>query len=71
MTKRIGPRMADVVSYVETHPGCSALAAAEYVGPNRSRRYGYRTVHRAMSAGIVDYERKSGRIYLYPASKGE
>ena len=49
----IGPRMADVVYFVKANPRCSMLAAAEYVGPHRSRRFGYRTVHRAIARGLV------------------
>ena len=65
-TKRIGPRMADVVSFVERNPGCSMLAAAEHVGPHKSRQFGYRTAHRAIKAGIVHAIRGAGRYRLYP-----
>lgn len=45
--------MLQVVEVVKNNPGCSMLVAAEAVGPNGSRKYGYRTVHRAISAGLV------------------
>jgi len=50
---RIGPRMRDVVWLVGNNPGLSMLRAAEYVGPHGSRKFGYRTVHRAIQAGLV------------------
>jgi hypothetical protein len=40
-------------AYVREHPGCPILPVAEAVGPNGSRFYGYRTVHRAISAGLL------------------
>lgn len=64
---RIGPRMRDVVSFVTRNPGLPMLAAAEHVGPHGSRNYGYRTVHRAIDAGLV--ERRPGprgSWLLYP-----
>lgn len=53
MIKRIGPRMQDVVSYVSSHPGCVMLRAAEHVAPRGSRKFGYRTVHRTIKAGLI------------------
>lgn len=63
MAKRIGPRMLDVVRFVANHQGCAKLPAAEYVGPNRSRQFGYRTVDRAIRAGLVQAERLANRTY--------
>ena len=67
---RIGPRMHDVATYVAAHPGCPKLHAAEYVGPNGSRRYGYATVDRAIRAGLIEARQGKGNAYaLYPASR--
>lgn len=64
---RIGHRMHALASYVARNPGCTMLAAAEHVGPHGSRQFGYRTAHRAVSAGIVWAVRStSGRYRLYP-----
>ena len=52
---RIGPRMMEAVAFVAHHEGCPILPVAEAVGPNGSRNYGYRTVHRAINAGLLDY----------------
>ena len=49
----IGPRMAAAIAYVRRNPGCAILPVAEYVGPNGSRKYGYRTVHRAIKRGLI------------------
>lgn len=50
---RIGPRMAEALDYITRNPGCAILPVAEHVGPRGSRRYGYRTVHRRLEAGLV------------------
>ena len=50
---RIGPRMREALEYISEHPGCPAVDVARDVGPNGSTRYGYRTVHRCISAGLV------------------
>lgn len=54
MTARVGPRMAEAVAYVSQNPGCTMLEVAEHVGPNGSRQYGYRTVHRCIDAGLIE-----------------
>lgn len=69
MTARVGPRMRDVVAYVTTHPGCYPADAAREVGPHGSTCYGYRTVKRAVSAGLVvqrpdPNHRGRSRLYL-------
>lgn len=59
--------MSQVVSFVAAHPGRAMLAAAERVGPNGSRNYGYRTVHRAIDAGLVmTRPGPHGATLLYP-----
>lgn len=71
MAKRIGPRMLDVVSFVARNEGCAILPVAEHVGPNGSRNYGYRTVHRAADAGLIVLVRGNHayRCYLPGAAK--
>ena len=55
--KRLGPKMYAVKEYVRVHPGCTKLAAALHVAPSRYGRigvgYGYRSVNRAIKAGLV------------------
>lgn len=73
MAKRIGPKMAAVKSYVETHPGCLMIRAAEYVAPSKYGRvglgFGYDTVHRAVAAGVVRkvHGMRKGTFILVPA----
>lgn len=50
---RIGRRMVDVASFVSANPGALMISAARYVGPHGSLKFGYRTVHRAIDAGLV------------------
>lgn len=57
--------MLAAVAYVAAHPGCAILPVAEHVGPYGSRKYGYRTVHRAIDAGLISFTRISGRYFLY------
>lgn len=71
MSTRIGPRMIDAANYVLRNQGCSMLDVAQYVGPNGSTNYGYRTVHRAIDAGlIVACDSTNGRRKwdLYPGA---
>jgi hypothetical protein len=58
--------MAQLVAFVERNPGCSMLAAAEHVGPHRSRQFGYRTAHRAVARMLVHAICGAGRYRLYP-----
>lgn len=55
---RIGPRMAQVVAYVEARPECSFIDCARHVAPERFWRvglsFGYKSVHRAIHARLVD-----------------
>jgi hypothetical protein len=60
---RIGPRMQEAAEYVLHHPGCAMLPVAEHVGPNGSRNFGYRTVHRAIAAGLIRAEKTNGWNY--------
>lgn len=50
---RIGPRMMDVLEIVARYPGCPKIVPARACGPNGSLNFGYRTVDRAISAGLV------------------
>lgn len=68
MTKRIGERMQAAVDYVAAHPGCAILPVAEHVGPHGSRNYGYRTVHRAIKAGLIRATRTNG-VYCLEVAK--
>lgn len=53
-SRRIGPRMAVAVRYVAEHPGCNMQAVAKHVAPyGTGIKYGYRTVHRAIKAGLI------------------
>lgn len=61
--RRVGPTMRAAVRYVAAHPGCAILPAAEYCGPNGSRRYGYQAVHRAIRAGLLVATRRPGGRY--------
>lgn len=66
MKNRIGPRMQSLVYLVAREPGIVRLKAAKYIGPHGSTRYGYRTIARALSAGIVRLEWEGNRSRLYP-----
>jgi len=66
-TTRIGQRMIQATAYVRRNPGCAILPAAEWVGPHGSRQYGYRTVHRAIKAGLISAKIVSGRYVLTAA----
>lgn len=65
---RMGPRMRDVVWWVSRMPGCYMVVVASKVGPNGSLKYGYRTVHRAIRAGLVRKVpgKRDGTWALYP-----
>lgn len=59
--------MSDVASLVSRNPGKAMLWYAERVGPHGSRCYGYRTVWRAVNAGLVRTESGAGNArVLYP-----
>lgn len=62
----IGSKMHSVVSFVACNPGLPMLRSARYVGPNGSLKYGYRTVHRAIKAGLVYAVRGGNQTRLYP-----
>lgn len=50
---RIGSKMTAAAEFVAANPGCTKMAAADAIGPNGSRRYGYSAVDRAIRAGLV------------------
>ncbi len=56
--------MSAAADYVRENPGCAILPVARRVGPHGSTRYGYSTVHRAIRAGLIRAERRSGRYVL-------
>lgn len=66
----LGPRMYETRCYVARNPGCPILPVAEHVGPNGSRRFGYRTVHRCLSAGLLQTEQGRGCYVLTVTDKG-
>ena len=53
--------MTQAAEFVRANPGCAILPVAEAVGPHGSRNYGYRTVHRAIKAGMI---RATGGVIL-------
>jgi len=67
MATRIGPRMNEVLEHVKANPGCTKLSAALAVAPHGSTMYGYRTVDRAIRAGLIVAKRPSvyGKYALY------
>lgn len=59
--------MRAVVNFVANNPGLAMLHAVEYVAPKGSRRFGYRTVHRTIDAGLVrTVKGPRGSVLLYP-----
>lgn len=73
-SKRIGPRMRDAVAYVAEHGPCCILPVARYVGPHGSTNYGYRTVWRAVDAGLIDVRRArkgNGYVLTIPTKAGD
>lgn len=72
---RIGPKMAMVAWYVYRHPGCVKYHAAEFSAPGADMGspgvgYGYASVNRAISAGLVRAESKGSRYALYLTAAG-
>lgn len=61
--RKIGPKMEMAVSFVRQNPGCSILPVAEFVGPRKSRKYGYQIVHRAIKAKLIKAEKNTAGIY--------
>jgi len=55
--------MEEAAEYVRRNPGCAMLPVAEAVGPHGSRNFGYRTVHRAIKAGLIRAEKSNGWTY--------
>ena len=67
-TKRIGPKMLEVQAYVAAHPGCCKLPAAKAVGPKGSLQFGYRTVNRAIKAGLITAMQLPNKTYQLQAA---
>ena len=64
MKTRIGNRMIEAYLYVAAHEGCTMLPVADAIGPNGSRKYGYRAVHRAVEAQLINAEKVGSRYVL-------
>lgn len=60
----MGHRIAQAVDFVARHPNCAGIAVARAVGPHGSTRYGYRTLHRAIRAGLIQARKVAGRYTL-------
>ena len=60
-------RMIAAAAFVRANPGCAILPVAEAIGPHGSRQYGYRTVHRAIRAGMIRATIKGG-VYSLTAA---
>ena len=52
-SKRVGPKMAVVVSLANRPGGIARIDAAGHVSPHGSLRYGYQTVNRTLRAKFV------------------
>jgi hypothetical protein len=52
---RVGPKMEQAVEYVRRHPGTPMQPVSQHVGPHGSNAYGYRTVMRALKAGLIEH----------------
>jgi len=62
-TYRIGPCMEAVAAYVRENPGCPKIGPARHVAPKGSLMYGYRSVDRAIRAGLVVAKRGKNGTY--------
>jgi hypothetical protein len=62
---RIGHKMRAALNYIAEHPGCTKLAAALAVGPNGSTKFGYATVDRCITAGLVRADGDGRKYALY------
>jgi len=67
--------MEQAAKYVAANPGCVTYDAVLYVAPcgvpggKPGIQYGYRTIDRAVSAGLIRREPGKGNSYrLYPAT---
>lgn len=58
--------MQSLVSLVAREPGIVLRQAAKYIGPHGSTQDGYRTITRALSAGIVRIVWEANHSRLYP-----
>lgn len=71
---RIGPKMAELVRFVQVNPGCTPMQAAAHVGPHGSLKYGYAVIKRAVSHNLVvrvprDDKRGCYRLYTEYVSR--
>lgn len=64
---RIGPKMQEARDYAARWPGCSMHELSKAVGPHGSAGYGWRTVQRALRAGMLTTRQDApgGRHHLY------
>lgn len=67
MSARIGPQMAHLASRVIDGDTICALVDRAYRTRRgfKSRSFGYRVVHRAIEAGLIQYTYEGGRYTLY------
>jgi hypothetical protein len=70
---RTGPRMQAAADFVAAHPGCAKIDAARHVAPHGTAlAYGYRSVDRAIAAGLVTAAGDGRRYALtLPGTPGE
>jgi len=47
------PRMRQAYEYVQRNPGCTKYEVQRAVGPHGSLFYGWRTLNRAIAAGLI------------------
>ena len=68
--------MLEATAYVAAHPGCSKMDPAWKISPGaeygnqRGLRYGYRSVDRAIHAGLISGNRLARRWELFVTDKG-
>lgn len=72
--RRIGPRMKEAVDYVSRYPGCVKIEAARAVAPSGENGiglgFGYKTIDRAIAAGLIMQTRHEGHWSLELGVKG-
>lgn len=68
---RIGPRMREATEYVAAHPGEPKIRAATHVAPyGKGIGFGYKSVDRAIKAGLIEaYQYPSGQYALYASGQ--
>jgi hypothetical protein len=74
IASRVGPRMARVVEVVRDNPGCPKIIPARAVAPSRHGRiglhFGYKSVNRAIRAGLITAERLPSGTYALNVRDG-